>query len=562
MMKQFWWLVLSSFTTLALVACPGDSSDPNAIVSVNLTGITTLEVGQGATLNATALNSNNAPVATTFTWSSSNSSVLVVEANTGKVTAKQTGTAIIEAKANDAKQSAGSSSLNVTMTLRLNTQAYGTEPVTIFISNADGSLAQSKTVLSTDGFQRLEFPGVSSDSLVTAAYKYISGDSVWNGTAYVFQSVTHYRLTTYPASSIKQNGAFYFGGGNNYLGNLTAQIAKPNIASVTSVGGTNFHWCCTYDLGAKTNLTLNDGLYRTDLQSDDKYSPVLFAYDNNKHIKAYAPYLDQIYDPTNRDKTFTIAATDWKTDLSAVNFVINNVTNNSGYYCSSIRGYRKNIAINPTSSPCDGLNYTGTTLSIGPREYAPSLYDQLEYGTGYILGGTTKPGDPESDSYLVRRVSSIPSTITLNALTDFLPVIENLTVTNPASGRPVLQWNAIANASSTQNVGAQIFDRSNLTSYDYYWDVNELPNTKTAFTFPELPTTLADFAPKEGTLGHKYQAGVYYDLQSSDNTLRQTSSSYLNFDPAAVRSTNRQKDVISVQARLEKSDRFAIQLKQ
>jgi Bacterial Ig-like domain (group 2) len=563
MLKKFKCsLVLSSFLALILTACPGgdtgETPDPNKITTINVTGVTTLEVGQGATFNAQALNSSSAPVTTTFTWSSSNSSVLEVEAITGKVTAKKTGSATIEATASDSNLSKGNSSLNVTMTLRINTRAYGEEPITIFISNADGSLSQSKTVVSTEGFQRLEFPGVSSDAFVTAAYKYTSADTQVTG---VLHGVTHYRLSTYPASAIKQNAGFYFGSGA-YFGNLTAQITKPNIASVTRAGGTNYHWCCTYNFGTGSSLTLNDGLYSEDLQTDGTYSPVLFAYDTNGHMKAYASFLDQTYDPNNRDKTFTVAATDWKTNLSTTNFVINNVAANAYAFCSSIQGYRKGILINPTTSPCDGRTTIGTTVTAGSREYVPSLYDQLEYTTGWAVCCGSNPGDPSSYTYLSRRVSSIPATITLNALTDFLPIINNFTITNTATARPTLQWDAISSASNAQNANIQIYDVEYQAAYDYFWDVNELPNTTTTFNFPELPATLSDFAPKEGLLGHKYRATVSYSQQSLDATLRQYTGSRLNFDLAAVTVAARNAKNFDASKYLERSDRFTIRLKQ
>ncbi len=541
-MKNWLYVIGSSLLFVALTACPNNPSisDPNAIASIKITGITTLEVGQGATLTAQALNASNAPVATTFTWSSSNPSVLAVEASTGKISAKKTGSASIEAKASDVNQTKQSSSLNVTMTLRIDTQAYGDEPVTVFISNPDGSLAQTKTVLPGSGAQKLEFPGIASDALVTAAYKFTSGEAVWNGTAYVVQAVTHYRISSYPAGFIKQDASFVFGEAP-LLGSLSAQIAKPALSDVTVLGGTTAHLCCSYSFGANTNVTLSDNLYQSELQSDGKYSPVLFAYDANSHVKAYASFLDQSYDPTNPNKTLSVAETDWKTDVSSANFEISNVpiTTNAYAFCTTIQGYRKGILINSTWNPCDARNINGTTITVGPREYLPGIYDQLEYQTGWAVGGTTKAGDPYSGTSVTKRGSSLASTVSLNAVNDFLPLIDNFALTNTTSGRPTFTWTALANASSLKNLNAQIYDLDNLGTYDYFWHVYELPLATGTFAFPELPASLADFAPKEGNGGRKYRAGIWYTQQSADGLLQQETDGFLNFDLVAVRTANR-----------------------
>jgi Bacterial Ig-like domain (group 2) len=538
-MKHWFYLITSSLLSLGLTACPNNASisDPNKIVSIQITGISMLEVGQGATLSAQALNSSNASVPTTFTWSSSNPSVLAVEAATGKISAKKTGSASIQAKASDANQTKQSSSLNVTMILRIDTQAYGDEPVTIFISNPDGSLLQSKTVTSGAGAQKLEFPGIASDAFVTAAYKFTSGETVWNGTAYVVQSATHYRISSYPASVIRQDASFVFGE-TPLLGSLSAQIAKPALSDVTVLGGTTAHLCCSYSFGANTNVTLSDNLYQSELQSDGKYSPVLFAYDANSHVKAYVPFLDQTYDPGSPNKTLSVAQTDWKTDVSTANFEITNVpaATNAYAFCTSVQGYRKGILINSTWNPCDARNTNGATITVGPREYLPGIYDQLEYQTGWADGGTTKPGDPYSGTALTKRGSSLASTISLNAVNDFLPPIVNFALTNTTSGRPTFTWTALANAASLKNLNAQIYDLDNLGTYDYFWHVYELPLTTSTFAFPELPAALSDFAPKEGNAGRKYRAGIWYTQQSSDGLTLQESDGFLNFDPVAVRS--------------------------
>lgn len=540
-MKHWLYLIGSSLLSVVLIACPNNSSisDPNKIASIQITGISRLEVGQGATLSAQALNASNAPVATMFSWSSSNPSVLAVEAGTGKISAKKTGSASIEAKASDANQTKQSSSLNVTMTLRIDTQAYGDEPVTIFISNPDGSLAQSKTVSPGSGAQKLEFPGIASDALVTAAYKFTSGETVWNGTAYVVQSATHYRISSYPASFIKQDASFVFGE-TPLLGSLSAQIAKPALTDVTVLGGTTAHLCCSYSFGANTNVTLSDNLYQNDLQSDGKYSPVLFAYDANSHVKAYASFLDQSYDPSSPNKTLTVAESDWKTDVGSANFEISNVpvTTNAYAFCTTVQGYRKGILINSTWNPCDARNTNGTTITVGPREYLPNIYDQLEYQTGWAVGGTTKAGDPYSGTSLTKRSPSLAATISLNAVNDFLPLIDNFALLNTTSGRPTFTWTAFANAASLKNLNAQIYDLDNLGTYDYFWHVYELPLATGTFAFPELPAALADFAPKEGNAGRKYRAGIWYTQQSSDGLLQQETDGFLNFDPVAVRSRN------------------------
>ncbi|MDI6424321.1 hypothetical protein FCL39_022940, partial [Enterobacter hormaechei] len=162
-----------------------------------------------------------------------------------------------------------------------------------------------------------------------------------------------YRLRTYPALYADEQ-AFYPNPINEFIGSLTAVLDKPAVAGVASAGGVFPHFGYTANFGSATSVTLYDGLYQSDLQTDGKYSPVFYAYDSDEKPLAYASFLDQAVDPTNPNATFTVSPGDWRTDLQTVRVTITNYEGSTnadgspggfGYFCTGVTGFRKGVAI-------------------------------------------------------------------------------------------------------------------------------------------------------------------------------------------------------------------------
>jgi Bacterial Ig-like domain (group 2) len=219
-MKRLQWLILSSLTALTLVACP-EVPDPNAVATITVAPASlNLEVGQSVgPLLAVAQNANGDTLTgKTFTWNSSDPSIATVTAE-GRVTALKGGSVNITSSS-EGKQ--GRAGLNISFTLRIGATTYGNNPVTVFVSKADGSLINSKTVNplpdQRGNNEVLEFPDLPGDALVTAAYQVSKPVGGASG--------TYTRLSTIPASYANGRG-YFFVNNYEYLGSLYAKLDRP-----------------------------------------------------------------------------------------------------------------------------------------------------------------------------------------------------------------------------------------------------------------------------------------------------------------------------------------------
>jgi Bacterial Ig-like domain (group 2) len=227
-MKKLRWLVLSSVAMFTLVAC-SEVPDPNAIVTITVAPASlNLEVGQSAgPLLAVAQNANGDTLTgKTFTWLSSDPSIASVTAE-GRVTALKGG-AVNITSSSEGKQ--GSASLGISFTLRVGATTYGNNPVTVFVSKADGSLINSKTVNplpdQRGNNEVLEFSDLPGDALVTAAYQVSKPVGGIIG--------TYTTLSTLPAAYANGHG-YSLLGNSVYIGTLYAKLEHPEGLNATYV---------------------------------------------------------------------------------------------------------------------------------------------------------------------------------------------------------------------------------------------------------------------------------------------------------------------------------------
>jgi hypothetical protein len=558
-----------------LTACPGNPSvDPNAILSIEVSpNALTLEVGQSASgLSAVAKNANgNVVSGAAFTWSSSDPSVLQVDSSSGKVTALKGGTAQIQASSAGVQGAAG---INISFTLRLEASAFGESAMTVFLSNADGSLIQAETVTPAERSKLFTFENVPGDAFITGAYKvrkpvYTCRVDPCN---YVLTDVI--RLRSYHASYANER-TFSPAGNNEYIQDLSVTVQKPTVVNVDRASGIWPHFSGTRFFGQNPSLIMYDSLFNSDVQSDGKYSPFFVARDSNDNPLAYATLLDQSV-TSNFSNALSVGVSDWKTDFSTLGLAI---VNYDGYKFNNVKswsanspmvlGQRKNafydgIFQNPTYSS------TSNTLTSSLK-YPPNFFDTFGYNTGIGTGDSTVAGYPRQWLYLARRdLGSLPSTLTLDAKSDFLQAPTNLSVTDATTAQPKSTWVKSGNLTTSSNFQKGttfgIYDWSGPANWDYEWYFDRLSEDQNNLTIPQLPSTLgAEFSPADTTTyKHVFEVRNYEENYTGQYNYRTGFASITpSFVPTLTSAGANQKNLSLEQSRYnpETPDPFAIVLK-
>jgi hypothetical protein len=528
-----------------LTACPTSPPiDPNAISSIEVSPTSlSLEVGQTASgLSAVAKNaSGNVISGAAFTWTSSDPSVMTVDSSSGKVTALKGGTAQLKASSAGVSGAAG---INISFTLRLEAYAYADSPMTIFVSKADGSLITSQTVTPAERNKRIVVSDVPGDAIVTSAYKMRRPEYTCNVSPCGYIMMDIVRLQSYSATYVNER-TFSFGN-SFWYGNIQAVLAKPNIANVTRANGIYPYFGSNADFGANSTVVFYDSLYGSKIQSDGKFSPLFFARDNNNNPLAYAAILDRAVSGTGND-VINIAAADWKTDLSSLALTISNYdgytyTGGKTSYngCFSVLGVRKNVFMNGNDT-CPVYNNTNSTLTTNLK-YPPNYYDSLGYNIFIGTGNTTLAGRPITTSSLtVRDLNSLPSSLTLNAQTDFLKSPTNFVLTDTNTAQPKASWVKSSNLASSGDKGTTLsIDISQgLTNQNYNWYFINFSEDQTSLIVPQLPSNLgSDFSPADTTtFKHRYTISNYENNVMQGNYRQSSSQLTPSYVPAVAGAT-------------------------
>ena len=410
------------------------------------------------------------------------------------------------------------------LTLKIGARAEGNSAITVFVSKADGSLIDSKIANPGTGNQVFTFSNLPNDATVTGAYRITWQE--YNNTTNKYDSIPVTRLQTYPATEAADK-TFYPTGNNEYLATIQANLTGKPILDFTTVEGFFPYFGGRYSFGSGTTLTMFDGLFQADLQTDGKFSPVLFALNSANTPVGYAVLKDQSLPNAPTDSTlvsFTIAPTDWKTDLKTVPITITNVESNDGYYYTSITGTRLGVSqrLSYSSAVFDSAAKTWT---FNPK-YPPNIFNKYGYFTGYLARNDTQLGRPSQNYIMQKRdLSVLPASVTLNANTDFLEAPTGLGYSE--ANRPTLAWNYTAPA-SVKRLSAFIFDQVDSASYN--WNFASLPAAATQLIVPTLPANISSFDPKGN--GLKFRFGVTaseYDKTTDSPGGYRDSSASLNF---------------------------------
>jgi hypothetical protein len=649
-----WFVGLGFSLCVALVACP-TPVDPNKISSIEVSPSTlSLEVGQSASgLSAVAKNaSGNTVSGAVFTWSSSDPSMLQVDSSSGKVTALKGGAAQIQASSDGVQGAAG---ISVSFTLRVRAQSNGNSPVTVFVSKADGTLIESKSVEPKPDLRNntevLEFSNLPGDALVTAGYQ------IQKPVGGTVGSLT--RLLTYSAAYANGQG-FYMQANNEFIGGLYAKLEKPTGAAyvrrilpqsstsrqsfgngdprdlpatfqLQSSGPNNQSFlliglitdatvtpnkgklCYLSDfsnvnryfgLALQGNNALPDftsgnpcslrrvdgvamgtggafsiapvgtvyelemgglGFYRitlepntntiqgqvgvgtarpyvapyqevytSDLQKDGLYSTAFIAYDTNDNPVAYK-FLKNRTMPASGVDSLEVKANEWQTDLTQTIFTVN-VGTDGGYYCPSITGYFGGIESagnfdcrNNNTNPFNGSH-------IMTRKYVPG-FDKYGFTFGFFkVIASSSAGAPSIYTYLNKRdLATLPTTVSLNASTDFMPLPDIGAVSGVGTARPGIDWTYSGDQSKLEQTTVSIYERDKQSGnnsvqqpgFEYSWFFSRLAPGISSFAVPELPNSISTYAPLEGS--RKFRISVSL-LEATSSTSRREAAMSRNLN--------------------------------
>jgi hypothetical protein len=432
------------------------------------------------------------------------------------------------------------------------------------VSRTDGSLIDSKTLnpKTPPISEELVFADVPGDALVTAAYT-LTRPQNFNGNPV---STKVFRLATYLASYANQRG-FSISSSREFLADLFVNITRPN-ATTSFVSGVNLHFPFILRMPSDGSPINNifDGIYTDDLQSDGKYSPLLFALDSNFVPLAYIAFPDRSLPTTSISNTLTVNAGDWKTDLQSFDLTVSNYTGikfsntNIGTWNGTVQafGARKGSELRPIFNT-NGTFSQGQATFTFPMKYANSFYDSFGYEVGVGIGDYTQAGQPRYYKRIVRRgANSLPASLTLDFNNDFLPAPALNVIADPNTAQPSFAWSFPGNLSIITRINYYIVNRFE-SGYDYSWTFNVLPPSTTSLKVPALPTALASFAPSEGAAGHKYTGYVQYVEDTP--SLYRTSSAYRTFANDVGATSQNVGGLVENQRDEAKADPFAIELR-
>jgi hypothetical protein len=446
-----------------------------------------------------------------------------------------------------------------TLTLKIGTRASGNSAITVFVSKADGSLIDSKIANPGAGNQVFTFSNVPNDATVTGAYQLTKLEYNYSTKKYVSIPATY--LQSYSATEAADK-TFSPIGNSDYLATIQASFTgKPSLTDFTSVEGFFPYFSGRYSFPIDGTLNLFDGLYQADLQTDGKFSPVIFALNSTGTPIGYVALKDQSLPSTPSDSNlikYTVAPTDWKTDLQTLNVTINNLESDSGYYYTGITGTR--LGVSQRLSDSSAVFDTAVkTYTFNPK-YPPGIFNEYSYFTGYLARNDTQLGRP-SREYAMRKggLSSLPTSVTLNATTDFLEAPTNLSYSE--TNRPTLAWNYTASA-GVKRLSAFIYDQVDGANYNWYFA--SLPATATQLIVPSLPANISSFDPKGNGLKFRFgvNASEYDPITGSPGGYRFSDASRNFADdvgPALVRSQSNHLPYL--EPRSEQHDPDALELK-
>jgi hypothetical protein len=449
-----------------------------------------------------------------------------------------------------------------TLTFKIGARANGNSAITVFISKADGSLIDSKIANPGTGNQVFTFSNVPNDATVTGAYQLTKLE--YNYTTKKYDPIPVTRLQTYPVTEAADK-TFYPSGNNEYVATIQASFTgKPTLTDFSSAEGfyPYFSTRSTFATdGTNFFLNLYDNLYQDDLQTDGKFSPVFFAWNSTNTPIGYVVLKDQSLPSAPTDSgvlKYTIAPGDWKADLQTLKITINNLESDSGYYYTSITGTRLGVSQRlPDSSAV--FDSAVKTYTFNPK-YPPGIFNEYSYFTGYLARNDTQLGRPSRGCAMRKGgLSSLPTSVTLNATTDFLETPTNLSYSE--TNRPTLAWNYTAPA-GVKRLSAFIYDQVDSTNYNWYFA--SLPATATQLIVPTLPANISSFDPKGN--GLKFRFGVtaseYDPITGSPGGYRFSDASRNFADDvgsASVRSQS--KDFQHIEPRSDQPDPYVLKLK-
>lgn len=445
------------------------------------------------------------------------------------------------------------------LTLKIGALANGNSAITVFVSKADGSLIDSKVANPSTGNQVFTFSNVPNDATVTGAYQVTKLE--YNYTTKKYDPIPVTRLQTYPATEAADK-TFSPIGNYNYLATIQASFTgKPTLTDFSSVEGFFPYFSGRYSFSPDGTLNLYDSLYQADLQTDGKFSPVIFAINSTGTPIGYTALKDQSLPSTPSDSNlikYTVASTDWKTDLQTLNVTISNVETDYGYYYTSITGTRLGVSQQLSGSSAV-FDAAAKTWTFNPK-YPPGIFNRYGYFTGYLARNDTQLGRP-SRGYALRKssLSSLPASVPLNANTDFLETPTNLDYSE--TNRPTLTWN-YSTPASVKRISAFIYDQVDSASYDWYF--TSLPTTATQLIVPALPANISSFDPKGNELKFRFgvTASEYDQITGSPGGYRFSDASRNFADdvgPASVRSQT--KVFQQLEPRSDQHDPYALELK-
>jgi hypothetical protein len=525
--------ILSTLTlAFVLAACAGSGGTGNNTLptpspdNISITAQSTnLEPDQSTQYSVKDAAGNT--ITSGLTWTSSQPTVAEVS-SAGIVTAKSTGKTTITANLGtlEAKYD-----LNVTLTLRVGVRANGNAPLTVFVSDNNGSPLESKTINPGEAAQVFVFKNVPGDALVTSAYQLSKTDFYCVGGTYTPNTRNIYRLSSYPAGYV--NGRTFYLGGNEYLTGLTAALSKPNFGASHANGtGPHFYGSGNYDAvaadpcgsngSAATNtVTMNGALTQAGTHSNGLYSPIFYAFNANWTPVAYRAFKDLPVPRTPGERNLTVGANDWQTDLRTLNIVVKNFEGTksadgsrdlTNWDCSRIHGSRLGVRYdNPIDCSKPAFDPVRNTLTRSLK-YAPNFFTTSGYEIGF--GAADFSNNQDNFWYVVnqkRELASLPDTLTLDANADFLKPVGSLTLSAVNTDQPSLNWTNPGNLDpSAAQRYTEVNIRSNSTGFDYDWTFWQQPSDQTSLKVPTLPSSLSGFAPKEGAGGRTYYAGVNF----------------------------------------------------
>lgn len=138
---------------------PGNTNtNSNVIASVSIGGNTTsVVVGASATLDASARNASGSTVPATFSWTSSNTSVLTVGSSTGVITGVSVGNAIVTAT------SGGFSATRTISVANVAGGGAGPAPTSAQISMPDASFEPNAVTVAVGGVVTFVFTAIAHD---------------------------------------------------------------------------------------------------------------------------------------------------------------------------------------------------------------------------------------------------------------------------------------------------------------------------------------------------------------------------------------------------------------